>query len=44
MEFLFSKLHAYKVQPSGLHLFGIGEIHVIMSAVSFLCIEVSTNK
>ena len=39
MEFLLSKLQAYKAQGSALRVFKIQEIHDITSTVTFFLVE-----
>ena len=44
MEFLFSELLAYKLQPSALRTFKIQEINKITSTVTFLFLEAGVNR
>ena len=44
MEFLFSELQAYKLQPSALRTFKIQEINKITSTVTFLFLEAGVSR
>ena len=44
MEFLFSKLQTFKLQPSFLGVFKIPEIHEITFPVTFLFVEADVSR
>ena len=44
MEYLYSKLQTYKLQPSALRVFKIQAVHKIASTMTFLFVQVDANR